>query len=74
MDRKPVTGKDGKPSSNIASAGYDPETKTFEIEFLSGGTYLHHDVPQHVYDGFLAADSKGAYHHANIKRFRHTKV
>ena len=74
MERKPVTGKDGKPSSNIASASYDPATKTFEIEFLSGGTYRHHDVPQEVYDDWLAADSKGGAYHRTIKRFRHTKV
>lgn len=74
MDRKPVTGKDGKPSSNVVSAGYDPETKTFGIEFKDGSVYHHHDVPQHVYDGFMAADSKGSHYHANVKRFRHTKV
>ena len=61
-------------SSNIAKQGYDPATKTFKIQFLSGSTYLHHDVPQDVYDEWLAADSKGSRYHSNIKRFRHTKV
>ena len=74
IEMKPVTGKDGKPSTNIGKAGYDPATKTFKIYFLSGGTYLHHDVPQDVYDDWQAADSKGGAYHRTMKRFRHTKV
>lgn len=71
MDRQPVT------SSNLVSAGYDAATKTMEVEFYgkSGNTiYQYHDVPKEVYDGFLAADSKGSYFHNNIKRFKASKV
>lgn len=60
-------------SSNIASIGY--ETDTLEIEFLNGGVYQYFDVPQHVYDGIMTADSKGKYFHANIKGvYRYAKL
>jgi hypothetical protein len=72
MDRKPVT------SSNIKSVGYDPATKTLEVEFLSGSLYRHEDVPQHVYDEFMAADSNGrsvgSHYNYNVKRFKGSKV
>jgi hypothetical protein len=71
MQRTPIT------SSNILSAGYDPATKMMEVEFRGKGgntTYQYHEVPKEVYDGFLAADSKGSYLHSNIKRFKCSKV
>lgn len=61
MERTPVT------SSNIHAIGYDPDSQTLEIEFNSGAVYDYSDVPQSEYDGFIGADSKGKYFHANIK-------
>ena len=53
-------------SSNVKSAGYDPQSQTFEIEFLTG-IYRFKEVPQEVVDGFQAAESKGRYFAQNIK-------
>lgn len=61
MDREQVD------SSQIASIGYDIESKTLEIEFKSGGVYDYHDVPQHVYMGIMSAGSHGKYFYAEIK-------
>jgi len=61
MERKPVT------SSNIASIGYDENTSTLEIEFLNNTIYQYFDVPQHVYNGIMSADSHGQYLAQNIK-------
>jgi hypothetical protein len=59
-------------SSMIKSAGFDAASRTFEIEFRSG-VYQYSDVPQDVFDRFMASDSKGKFFDANIKdkyRFR----
>ena len=45
MDRTPVS------SSNLASVGYDPSTKTLEIEFNDGAVYQYDDVPESEYTG-----------------------
>ncbi len=69
MERKPVT------SSNIASIGYDENTSTLEIEFLNNAIYQYFDIPQHVYDGIMSADSHGQYLAQNIKgTYRYSKV
>jgi hypothetical protein len=55
-------------SSLIGKAGYDPAARTLAIQFVnSSDVYLYRDVPPAVYDGFLAAESKGGYFVANIK-------
>lgn len=61
MNRIPVQ------SSDIRSVGYEVESKTLEIEFISGGLYEYCSVPKTVYDGLMAASSKGAYFHQFIK-------
>jgi KTSC domain len=62
MKRIPVS------SSNIASAGYDPITRSLEIEFLHGGTYQYSDVPTSVYDSLMTAESHGSYFDRHIKK------
>jgi hypothetical protein len=55
-------------SSLIAKAGYDVETQTMAVEMVSNAdTYYYSGVPQSVYDGFMAAESKGAYFVEYIK-------
>ena len=54
-------------SSTLQSVGYDPETQTLELAFLSGGIYRYSGVPQAVYSGILRAASKGSYFHQEIK-------
>jgi hypothetical protein len=70
VERTPVQ------SSNIASIGYDTETLTLEVEFLSGGIYQYFGVPQDVYDSFISASSKGTFFHHNIKNagYPHSKI
>ncbi len=54
-------------SSMLREVGYDPETRTLEVEFTSGGVYEYYDVPPEVYDGLLRAESYGQYFQANIR-------
>lgn len=69
MNRQPVT------SSNIASIGYDADSQTLEIEFLNGGVYQYFDVPQHVHEELMNADSHGQYLAQNIKGvYRYSKI
>lgn len=61
MKREPVT------SSNIASIGYDTNTKTLEIEFKHMGVYLYYNVPNAVHKELMGAESKGKYFAQHIK-------
>lgn len=54
-------------STMIAAAGYDPDTRTMEIEFRSGRSYTFEGVPPHVYENLLAAESPGRYFNQAIK-------
>lgn len=53
-------------SSNISAIGYDSESAILRIEFNSGAVYDYYDVPEHVHDELMAADSKGQYAHQNV--------
>ena len=69
MNRTPVT------SSNVASVGYDQNTLTLEVEFHSGAVYQYFDVPEAVYQEFMAADSLGRYLNQNIKNsYRYAQI
>ncbi|RTY89527.1 DUF87 domain-containing protein [Flavobacterium sp. GSN2] len=69
MERIPVK------SSNIDSIGYDENTSTLEIEFLNNSIYQYFDVPQHIYQGLMQADSQGQFLAQNIKGvYRYSKV
>ena len=55
-------------STAIQWADYNPKTRRMQITFReSGKTYDFCDVPQHVYDGFMTASSKGVYFNDYIK-------
>lgn len=58
-------------SSNIASVGYDTDTRTLEVEYLNGGIYHYLDVPQKSVTEMMSAGSIGKYLHGNI-RGKHT--
>jgi len=63
MQRQPVE------SSNIKSVGWDDKTKTLEIEFKGGGIYQYTGPPaEQRYKELLAAESKGKYFTAHIRR------
>ncbi|MEM2161095.1 MAG: KTSC domain-containing protein [Candidatus Nitrosotenuis sp.] len=61
MNRIPVQ------SSNLRSVGYDPNTRTLEIEFHSGGIYQYSGISQQMYEGLMSAPSKGSYFAQHIK-------
>jgi hypothetical protein len=48
-------------SSMIHAVGYDLETRTLEVVFNSGRVYCYEGVPPEVYEGLMAAESKGRY-------------
>lgn len=53
-------------SSMISAVGYDAASEELEVVFNSGKTYRYTGVPQEVYDGLLAAESKGQYMRASV--------
>ena len=54
-------------SSQIKSAGHNPETRTMEVEFKSGAVYLYNDVSAETFLIFMAAESKGRHFRDHIK-------
>jgi hypothetical protein len=55
-------------SSAIHGAAYDPETQTLFLQFASGEkTYEYPNVPEHIFEGLLTADSKGRYYASYIR-------
>ncbi len=54
-------------SSDLSAVAYEDSTATLFVQFHSGGAYSYSGVPRAVYDGLLAAGSKGQYFHAHIK-------
>jgi hypothetical protein len=61
IDRGPVE------SEAIFSIGYDAQTRTLEIEFMSGSVYRYFGVAQEFYLRFIQSDSKGRFFHAFIR-------
>jgi hypothetical protein len=73
-------------SSNIHSAGYDPETRVMRVRFHDythkgngvvqpGRVYEHLDVSPEDYAAFMAAESKGAHYARHVRgTFEHRKV
>lgn len=53
-------------SSMVHAIGYDPKTRTLEVVFNSGRTYVYEDVPPKIYKELMAAESKGQYMRAAI--------
>ena len=61
MQRTPVA------SSLVASVGYVPEYKVLEIEFQDGRSYQYFGVPDRIYKGLMAAESRGRYFNERIR-------
>ena len=61
MIRNPVV------SSHLDSIGYDPNTKTLEIEFKDGAVYQYFSVPERVYRNLVQAFSIGEYFDAHVR-------
>jgi hypothetical protein len=54
-------------SSAIRAIGYEPDTRRMKIAFAEGHSYDFCRVPQHVYDAFMRASSKGTYYNDHIR-------
>jgi hypothetical protein len=54
-------------STAIARVNYNPETKQMDVQFTSGGTYTHENVPPSVFEGLVGASSPGRYYAQNVK-------
>ncbi len=62
-------------SSNIRSAGYDPDAEIMEVEFENGSVYQYLSVPADIHDRFLHASSKSKFLNTHAKsRFRFRQV
>lgn len=61
MQRTAVT------SSQIKSVGYDPASRTLEVEFTKGAVYQYFDVPEAMYRDLIEAESIGKYFNQFIK-------
>lgn len=54
-------------SDVIHAIGYDAEIQVLEIIFNNGRIYQYRDVPRDVYEGLMAAASKGNYFQENVR-------
>jgi hypothetical protein len=54
-------------SSAISAIGYDSTTGQMYVQFKHGKVYAFCGVPQHVYEAFLSAGSKGHYYDTYIR-------
>ena len=62
-------------STNLAKIGYDEARQILAAQFKTGSIYKYEDVPVSVYDGLMAASSKGGYFNAMIaKWFKYQRV
>ena len=48
-------------SSTVRTIGYDPQSQTLEVEFLSGWVYQYYGVPDHFHEQMMKAPSKGRF-------------
>jgi hypothetical protein len=63
-------------SSNVREVSYSADFAYLFVRFRNGGTYVYKGVEPGIYQGLLAAPSKGQYMHAAVKRnyFDVTKI
>jgi hypothetical protein len=54
-------------SSAMTAVGYDPATRRMRIRFEQGHSYDFCNVPLDIYNGLIAAASKGAYYNQHIR-------
>jgi hypothetical protein len=63
MHRVPVS------SRAIRSVGYDPKSRTLELEYVGGRRYGYVAVPPKIYRDLMSAPSIGAFVNRRIKPF-----
>ncbi len=52
-------------STMIYAAGYDEGCERLDVVYFNG-VYRYYDVPRALYEGLLAAESKGTFMHEHI--------
>jgi len=55
------------PSTVIRRLAYDPQSRSLDIEFVSGRRYRYAEVPETLAERFRAAFSKGRFFNAHIR-------
>lgn len=61
-------------SSVLGSVAYS-EHAVLEVEFRNGALYRYFAVPRSVFDGLLAAESKGSWFNRHVReRFRYQRL
>ena len=70
MHKKPLT-LSAVSSSNLASVGYDPDTKTLAVQFKSGAVGHYSGVSAKEHAALIAAPSVGGYFAAHIRPHKH---
>ena len=62
-------------SSALEAAAYDPRVQALFVFFQRGSVYRYDRVPQSVYEGLVAARSKGQYYQAQVRtRFSYERL
>ena len=62
-------------SSTLAALAYDEVHEILQLEFHSHAIYRYFEVPAPVYEGLLAAPSKGRYFNRAIRgSFRYSRA
>jgi len=54
-------------SSFITNVSWDDDTETLLVQFVSGTTWLYHDVPQDVYNRLVRSPSVGQFFNKNVR-------
>ena len=54
-------------STSLKSVGYEPATRTLEVEFQGGRVYRYFDVPPRRYRALLDAESAGRFLNTEVK-------
>lgn len=49
------------PSTDVLTAGYDPDGLEMQIQFTNNRIYSYANVPPEIYQSFLDAPSKGQW-------------
>ena len=55
-------------STALVAMGYDQPREILRLEFHSHSVYRYFEVPVSVYEGLVAASSKGRYFNGTIRR------
>ena len=62
-------------STLLNSVAFNADESILELEFREGACYRYFAVPADIYEGLLAADSKGTYFNRRIRTcFRYALI